>query len=89
MYLIFSKYDGLALRIKKVTRAQATGRMTPKSGKLEIFENIDAGEGFGHENRPNFFAGANFIVSRRRGSQFKCLVKWLHRREIASTGTIA
>ena len=55
----------------------------------EISQNIDAGEGFGHENRPNFFAGANFIVSRRRGSQFKCFVKWLHRREIASAGTVA
>ena len=63
--------------------------MTPTSWKLENFENIEAGEGFGHENRPNFFAGANFIVSRRRGSQFKCLVEWLHRREIASAGTIA
>ena len=63
--------------------------MTPKFRKLENFENIDAGEGFGHENRPNFFAGANFIVSRRRGYQFKCLVGWLHRREIASAGAIA
>ena len=63
--------------------------MTLKSRKLEFFENIDAGEGFGHEIRPNFFAGANFIVSRRRGSQFKYLVEWLHRREIASAGTIA
>ena len=36
--------------------------MTPKSRKLQFFENIDAGEGFGHENRPNFFAGANFIA---------------------------
>ena len=62
--------------------------MRPKSRKLEIFENIDAGEGFGHENRPNFFAGANFIVSRRRGSQFKCLVEWLHRREITLAGGI-
>ena len=63
--------------------------MTPKSGKLQIFENIDAGEGVGQENRPNFFAGANFIASRRRGFQFKCLVEWLHRREITSAGTIA
>ena len=62
--------------------------MRPKSRKLEIFENIDAGGGFGHENRPNFFAGANFIVSRRRGSEFKCLVEWLHRREIASAGSV-
>ena len=62
--------------------------MRPNSGKLEFFENIDAGEGFGHENRPNFFAGANFIASWRRGSQFKCLVEWLHRREIASAGAI-
>ena len=62
--------------------------MTPTSRKLEIFENIDAGEGFGHTNRPNFFAGANFIVSRRRGLQFKCLVEWLHRREIAPAGAI-
>ena len=63
--------------------------MRPNSRKLDFFENIDAGEGFGHENRPNFFAGANFIASRRRGSQFKCLVERLHRREIASTGAIA
>ena len=63
--------------------------MTPKSRNSEISENIDVGEGFGHENRPNFFAGANFIASRRRGSEFKCLVEWLHRREIAPAGTIA
>ena len=36
----------------------------------------------------NFLAGANFIASRRRGSYFKCLVEWLHRREIASAGAI-
>ena len=63
--------------------------MRPKSRKLEIFENIDAGEGLGHENRPNFFAGANFIASRRCGSQSKCLVEWLHRRGFASAGAIA
>ena len=62
--------------------------MTPKSRKPEISQNIGAGEGFGHENRPNFFAGANFIVSRRGGSEFKCLVEWLHRREIASAWAI-
>ena len=63
--------------------------MRPKSRKLDFFENIDAGEGFGDENRPNFFAGSNFIVSRRRGLQLKCLVEWLHRREIASAGALA
>ena len=63
--------------------------MTPKFRKLEIFENIDAGEGSDHKNSRIFFAGANFIASRRRGSLFKCLVEWLHRREIASAGAIA
>ena len=63
--------------------------MTPKSGKFEIFENIDAGGGFDLQNRSNFFAGAIFIASRRRGSQFKCLVEWLHRGEIGSAGIIA
>ena len=63
--------------------------MAPKFRKLEIFENIEAGEGFGHQKSRIFFAGANFIASRRRGSYFKCLVEWLHRREIASAGAIA
>ena len=62
--------------------------MAPKFRKLEIFENIEAGEGFGHQKSRIFFAGANFIASRRRGSYFKCLVEWLHRREIASAGAI-
>ena len=63
--------------------------MAPKFRKLENFENIEAGEGFDHQKSKIFFAGANFIVSRRRGSQFKCVVEWLHRREIASAGAIA
>ena len=63
--------------------------MAPKFGKLEIFENIEAGEGLGHQKSRIFFAGANFIALRRRGSYFKCLVEWLHRRGIASAGAIA
>ena len=63
--------------------------MTPQLKKREIFENIEAGEGFGHQKSRIFFAGANFIVSRHRGSYFKCLVEWLHRRGIASAGAIA
>ena len=63
--------------------------MTPKFRKFEIFENIEAGEGFGHQKSRIFFGGANFIASRRRGSHFKCLVERLHRREIASAGAIA
>ena len=63
--------------------------MAPKFRKLDFFENIEAGEGFGHQKSRIFFAGANFIASRRRGSYFKCLVEWLHRREIASAGAIA
>ena len=62
--------------------------MTPKFRKLEIFENIEAGEGFGHQQSRIFFVGANFIAWRRRGSYFKCLVEWLHRREIASAWAI-
>ena len=53
-------------------------------GKCEF----EAGEAFGHPKSRIFFAGANFIASRRRGSYFKCLVEWLHRREIASAGAI-
>ena len=63
--------------------------MKPKFRKLENFENIEAGEGFGHQKSRIFFAGANFIASWRRGSYFKCLVEWLHRREIAPAGAIA
>ena len=63
--------------------------MESESRELEIWENTDAGEVFDHQNRSNFFAVANFIVSRRRGSQFKSLVEWLHRREIASARAIA
>ena len=62
--------------------------MAPKFRKLEIFENIEAGEGFGHQKSRIFFAGANFIALRRRGSYFKCLVEWLHRRGIASARAI-
>ena len=63
--------------------------MAPEFRKLEFFENIEAGEGFGHQKSRFFFAGANFIASRRRGSHFKCLVEWLHRREIAPAGATA
>ena len=62
--------------------------MGPKFRKLEIFENIEAGGGFGHQQSRIFFAGANFIASRRRGLYSKCFVEWLHRREIASVGEI-
>ena len=63
--------------------------MAPTFRKLDFFENIEVGEGFGHPKSRIFFAGANFIASRRRGSYFKCLVEWLHRREIAPAGAIA
>ena len=63
--------------------------MAPNFRKFEILENIEAGEGFGHLKSRIFFAGANFIASWRRGLYFKCLVEWLHRREIASAGAIA
>ena len=63
--------------------------MAPEFRKLEIFENIEAGEGFVHQKSRIFVAGANFIASRRRGSHSKCLVEWLHRRVIASAGAIA
>ena len=36
--------------------------MTPKFRKFKIFENIEAGDGFGHPNSQIFFAGANFIA---------------------------
>ena len=63
--------------------------MTPEFRKREIFENIEAGDGFGRPKSRIFFAGANFIALRRHGSYFKCLVEWLHRREIAPAGAIA
>ena len=37
---------------------------------VQIFENIEAGEGFGHPKSQISFAGANFIASRRRASYF-------------------
>ena len=49
--------------------------MAPKFRKLEFFENIEAGAGSDHEKSRIFFAGANFIASRRRGSYFKWLVE--------------
>ena len=63
--------------------------MAPKFRKLENFENIEAGDGFGHPKSRIFFAGTNFIASRRRGAYFKFLVEWLHRREVAPAGAIA
>ena len=36
--------------------------MAVKFRKFEIFENIEAGEGFGHQKSRIFFAGANFIA---------------------------
>ena len=87
-YFLKVSRSGVAKQ-KKIYVAKQRCHMRPKSRKLENFENIDAGEGFGHENRPNFFAGANFIASRGRGSSCKCLVEWLHRREIAPAGAIA
>ena len=63
--------------------------MAPKFRKLEILENIEAGDGFGRQKSQIFFAGSNFIASWRRGSHFKCLVEWLHRREIAPAVAIA
>ena len=32
---------------------------------VEIFKNIEAGEGFGHQKSRIFFTGANFIALRR------------------------
>ena len=43
--------------------------MAPKFRKLEILENIEAGEVFDHQNWLFFFAGANFIASQRRANQ--------------------
>ena len=74
---------------KKLYLAKLGWCIAPEFRKLEIFENIEAGEGFGHQKSRIFFAGANFIASRRRGAYFKCLVEWLHRREIAPAGAIA
>ena len=37
-------------------------------------------------NHSGVLAGANFIALRRAGLEFKCLVEWLHRREIAPAG---
>ena len=71
---------------RKLYEKQATGLMAPKFRKFEFFEHIEVGEGFGHQNSRVFFAGANFIASRHRGSYFKCLVEWLHRREIPRQG---
>ena len=65
------------------------GHILGQFRKIDLFENIEAREGFGHQKSRIFFAGANFIASRRRGSYFKCLVEWLHRRGIASAGAIA
>ena len=52
------KYHGWALRIKKVTRDQTTCSMYRKFGNHEIFENVDAGEGFRPLNSGNSLAGA-------------------------------
>ena len=73
----------------KLYVARLEWRKAPEFRKLEIFENIEVGDWFGHPNRSIFFAGANFIALRRRGSYFKCLVEWLHRRGIAPAGAIA
>ena len=86
--LVLSCSHDPPLRNKKVIRNHATGVTTPKFRKLEFFENIEAGEGSGHQQSQIFFAGANFIASRRRGSYFKCLVEWLHRREIPRQGQL-
>ena len=48
--LALCEYEVLPLRNKKVIGCYATGSMTPKFRKLEIFENIEAGEGFGHQS---------------------------------------
>ena len=42
---------------------------------LRISRNIQAGEGLGHGKSKIFFAGANFIALRRRGSYSKWFVE--------------
>ena len=48
--LVLCEYELPPLRNKKVIGDHATGSMTPKFRKLEFFENIEAGEGFGRQN---------------------------------------
>ena len=55
---VFCDYDAWALRIKKVTRAQATWCMDRKFWNDQIFENIDAGERFRPLNPLKSLAGA-------------------------------
>ena len=49
--------------------------MAPEFRKLEFFEHIEAGEGFGQQKSRIFFAGANFIAGAggrgRRGAGMK------------------
>ena len=56
--IVCCDYHAWALRIKKVIRRQATWCMDPKFRNDQIFENIDAGEGFGPLSSPKSFAGA-------------------------------
>ena len=65
MNFIFPKYHGCTLRNKKVIRVGATGSMDRKFGNHEIFQNIDAGEGFRSLNSWNSLAGA---ISMPRGA---------------------
>ena len=44
--IVFRKYHVPALRNKNVIRVRATGSMSMKFGNREIFQNIDACEGF-------------------------------------------
>ena len=55
---MFWKYHGWTLRNKKVIRYQATGSMDRTFWNHEIFQNIDAGEGFRPLRSRNSFAGA-------------------------------
>ena len=58
MNFVFPKYHGWTLRSKKVIRGQATGFMDRKFRNHEIFQNIDAGEGFRRLKSRNSFVGA-------------------------------
>ena len=74
----FWKYHGLTLRNNKVIRTQATGSMDRKFRNHDIFQNIDAGEGFRRLNSRNSFAGAMSMPCGAPTYHSHDSLDWLH-----------
>ena len=86
--LILWKYDVWTLRNGTVIRDNPFLHPTPKFRKPEIFRKYWSWWGVWPQKLMKFLRWREFHCFAAPRFVFKCLVEWLHRREIASAGAI-